>query len=212
MAALEVKLGQGKLRPVRPTKHGTRLCADGVKRGKMVALPINKIADWFWPMIVKNKKTGCWEWIGPVGSRGYGQFAISRKNYSCHRFAARLVLGFFPKDWICHTCDNKICVNPSHLFIGTATDNRRDCRDKGRLVAPKHERNGQSKITKHIAKRIRFLVKRGGITHTKIAAMFGISQPQVSGIGRGVYWSDGPCLKTKAAKLEYARRNDPAFQ
>lgn len=75
---------------------------------------------------------GCWEWSGSKGSNGYGQFWDGVRLIPAHRFLVghdSIPGGLHA----CHKCDNKICVNPSHIFIGTRSDNMRDCVSKGRL-------------------------------------------------------------------------------
>lgn len=78
---------------------------------------------------------GCWDWPNSVGSHGYGQFVIARGDV---RTAHRLSLLVFKNEdapkgkYVCHTCDNRRCFNPSHLFIGDPIDNTKDMWAKGR--------------------------------------------------------------------------------
>jgi HNH endonuclease len=85
-------------------------------------------------------ETECWEWRGCKYRNGYGVFGgASRlssnkwRNESAHRFSFILHFGPIPAGLhVCHKCDNKICVNPSHLWLGTAADNMHDKLRKGR--------------------------------------------------------------------------------
>lgn len=103
----------------------------------------------------KITKTSCWLWMGAVNSRGYGQIGVregARKTVSrsTHREIAKACLGDIPDGMmVCHTCDVKACVNPSHLYIGTALDNARDAVERGRAVNPLARVNAAKTHCKH---------------------------------------------------------------
>ena len=81
-------------------------------------------------------ETGCWVWMGNTRGRGvkYGGIRVEMKTYSAHRVAWQEFCGEIPTGLrVCHSCDNPLCVNPHHLWLGTDEDNVRDCRNKGRL-------------------------------------------------------------------------------
>lgn len=83
-------------------------------------------------------EAGCWNWVGASRmSNGYGAVWHNGKVQGAHRVAFELWLGVIPDGMhICHHCDNRICVNPDHLFAGTNLDNRRDAVRKGRHKTP----------------------------------------------------------------------------
>lgn len=86
----------------------------------------------------ENKDTGCMEWQGQVGSSGYGQIKAFGKMVSCHRLSFELYNGAIPFNLeVMHSCDNRICVNPDHLSLGTHKENMNDMADKGRRVQGK---------------------------------------------------------------------------
>ena len=79
-------------------------------------------------------KSRCWEWIRST-RQGYGAIKVSRQIVQTHRFSYRIHKGVIPKgQLVCHTCDNRLCINPDHLFLGTHSDNMKDAFKKGRLT------------------------------------------------------------------------------
>lgn len=80
-------------------------------------------------------ESGCWWWPGRPKSNGYGYVAFNRTEYAVHRVMATARLGFDLHDrsrLVCHHCDNKLCCNPAHLYIGTHTSNLLDAWRRGR--------------------------------------------------------------------------------
>lgn len=88
-------------------------------------------ASRFWSKV--DKAAACWQWQGSKFTTGYGAFSIGGKNRAAHRVAYELTHGAIEGGLhICHSCDNRLCVNPLHLFSGTRSDNMRDMVSKGR--------------------------------------------------------------------------------
>jgi hypothetical protein len=109
---------------------------------------LRPISDRFWEKVAKSTSSGCWEWRSSIRGNGYGAFFTNligegRKCHGAHRFSWTLVNGPIPEGmWVLHKCDNRICVNPDHLFIGDRVDNMNDCASKGRVCTV-----GKSRIT-----------------------------------------------------------------
>lgn len=103
------------------------------------------LAETFWKYAEVTDR-GCWGWRASVGSHGYGQITYLQQKYTAHRVSWELHFGSIP-DGLCvlHRCDNRRCVNPNHLFLGTRKDNLEDMTAKGRRV--RGSKHGRSKLT-----------------------------------------------------------------
>lgn len=139
-----------------------------------------------------NADTGCWEWTGATLTKGYGiVFDYTHKRpRQVHRVAARLWLDFAdddPKQMVLHECDNRLCFNPEHLYIGTGADNARDREERHPQTG---ERNRSAKLTWARVAEIRSRAGKGE-THESIAIDMGVSRSAVSMVVRGATWNDG---------------------
>lgn len=139
---------------------------------------------------IKFVKGGCWLWLGAINSHGYGNILISNKPYrtgQAHRVSYELLRGRIPEGLLlCHTCDNRRCCNPFHIFIGTYRDNTQDAVRKNRMALG--EKNGVAVLIESQIVEIRRLAA-AGISQRAIAGKFGVSQPHVSAIVRRVLWT-----------------------
>lgn len=114
-------------------------------------------------------KTGCKEWPLAKHVDGYGQVyardKITRRKYTflAHRVAWFLANGEIPKDMsVLHKCDNRICVNPEHLFLGTHQDNMADMLKKGRQVSHSRDRTNERAVR---------VLSDAGFTDAEIASL-----------------------------------------
>lgn len=80
--------------------------------------------------------SGCMIWTGSVGSHGYGDFRLNKRHYLAHRAAWEEENGQIPQGmFVMHRCDNRMCVNPNHLMLGSHAENMKDKVAKGRQKA-----------------------------------------------------------------------------
>lgn len=95
----------------------------------------------FTKRIGNTTENGCWEWLGSK-NKAYGSFILYEKNYPTHRLAWLIWNGEITNGLhVLHKCDNPVCVNPEHLFLGTHADNMRDMSLKGRYAKVKKKSN-----------------------------------------------------------------------
>jgi hypothetical protein len=147
----------------------------------------------FWKYVTKTDT--CWLWTGKGRQHfGYGVINSGGKNGKierAHRVSWAIHKGPIPDNLcVCHHCDNPLCVNPDHLFLGTRTDNNRDMNRKGRYdrtKRPKGERHGMSKLT---PEKVRAIIaeREGGKLLREIASRYGISPQQVHRISKKKSW------------------------
>jgi hypothetical protein len=134
----------------------------------------------------------CWKWEGPVNSNGYGRFIDKDHHLLAHRVAYELFIGPISDGLnVCHTCDERLCVNPHHLWLGSQSDNLKDAAAKGRMFRPdtNGERNGNRKLSADHVRTIRAMFS-GGQRRYQIAERFGVSPGTVGAIIAGKIWKD----------------------
>lgn len=132
------------------------------------------------------KGDDCWEWTANKDRSGYGQFSFFGVNQGAHRASYQFYIGEIPEGLqVLHKCDNRACVNPSHLFLGTNADNVRDREDKGRTAVG--EKSGRAKLTEEQIVEIRAMRKEGDKL-TDLARLYKVSQQQISRIALHQSW------------------------
>lgn len=153
-----------------------------VRRAKSIAT----FEERFWAKALVGD--GCWDWAGSLMPNGYGQMSVipwPKKEYA-HRIAFTLTNGLVPEGMdVCHSCDNRRCVRPSHLWLGTRADNLQDMVRKGRSTMG--ARNSQAKLrTKDVLAIL--AASAAGESKHQLAASFGVAPGHITQILSGRRW------------------------
>ncbi len=149
----------------------------------------------FWDHVdVVYDLTSCWNWTACVNEHGYGIIGVGGKSVDrASRVSWRIHNGEIggSKVFVCHHCDNPLCVRPDHLFLGSAQDNSKDCASKGRnsgfSKVYKGEEHGSSKLNEEKVRLIRSL-KESGMRGSEIAPIIGVSRECVYHVINGKRW------------------------
>lgn len=165
----------------------------------------SNIIDRFWSKVDVKGEDDCWQWHGTImhprgkhGRGGYGNIYVNGGKMLAHRLSWVIANGSIPEGlWVLHTCHNRACVNPTHLYVGTAKDNTRDAIvrgtqykhqfPKGQTHNKGHTRsrgelNSQAKLTELEVREIRSLYSTGNYTQTELGRRYGVTPPQISHI------------------------------
>lgn len=130
-------------------------------------------------------ETGCWEWAGTINRDGYGMACYQGERVRAHRLSLLTHLGLSDSEHLAlHKCDNRRCINPHHLYLGTNADNAKDMIDRNRSAVPSGEKSVKAKLTESQAAAI----LGDSRTHTVIAKSYGIAPSTVSAIKARRHW------------------------
>lgn len=142
------------------------------KQGVQKSLP-----EHFWKRVDRKAPDECWEWLRYKDQNGRGVTVWNGRTQGVCRIAWQITYGAIPEGlWVCHKCDNRSCVNPAHLYLGTPRQNNKDTYARGRKQAARcfGEHNGQSKLTAPQVREIRKRYNLGGVTYKDLAREFGV--------------------------------------
>lgn len=167
--------------------------------GDLVSKIESLIAETVEKWLEGSRKTdsGCMEFVGAKSSTGYGSARFKGKTWRVHRLVLISKLGRDLRDkFACHTCDNRLCINPKHLFEGTAKENTLDAIQKGRRKPPPirpdnrtafGEKQGQSKLKNKDIPIIRKALKNGALGYV-LAQRYGVAASTIGRIKNVKSW------------------------
>lgn len=164
----------------------------------------------------KGEQNDCWNWLAGKVRDGYGFFSVNGNLHKAHRVSWVIYRGDIPEGMsVLHHCDNRACINPNHLYLGTHQDNMRDMVRRGRSLSgdknPSHlhpdrrarglaitknrkntvgERNANSKLTWDSVREIRALYGSGNITQVQLSKKYNVAQTVISKIVIGQAWKE----------------------
>ena len=147
----------------------------------------------FWSKVDVLRERECWEWKGATTKSGYGTFWKDGALVYAHRAVYEMAVGQIQDElFVCHHCDNRLCVNPRHLFLGTCKDNYDDMIAKGRqansdLTKRCGNEHGCAKLTDVDVRQI-FALNRRGVKPKEIADRFPVTITHVQKILSGKAW------------------------
>lgn len=158
---------------------------------------------------IPEPNTGCWLWLMCVGKDGYGLVKVSGKACGAHRVSYETHKGEIPVGMcVCHACDQRSCVNPDHLWLGTVQDNNTDKKLKHRGYIWHGRRGGAgnpgAKLILEAVSRIR--TAKGTASAEKVGRQFGVSCTTIRNIWVGVSWKEASGPLTGKVDWSVARK------
>lgn len=146
---------------------------------------------------IKESSKECWEWQWNLTGDGYGSMSLpGLKIQRAHRASWLFHYGNLPSDkLVLHTCDNKICVNPAHLYLGTTQDNTRDAIERGHFPRGPNlkkgqpgERNCKAKLTEKQVNKIRKYHESWNMSNTAIAKKYKVNRSTIINLLKRKTW------------------------
>lgn len=151
-----------------------------------------RAAEPFWDKVQRSTDpANCWVWLRGCGGEGYGNVWWHGKMDLAHRVAYSLENGGeLPEQRVLHTCDNPLCVNPAHLWLGTRGDNNadRDAKGRSRSGSQPGELNPRSTLAEPDVRMIRKAYANGA-PQVELARLFEVSKSCICDIIHRRRWS-----------------------
>lgn len=141
--------------------------------------------------IIPEPNSGCWLWTGPlINKDGYGSIKVDGISKMPHRLSYQVFKDDIPKGlYVLHKCDTPCCINPDHLFVGTAKENTEDMIKKNRKFIARGELSGTAKLKEIDIIKIRAMTQYKNV---ELAKMFNVTDSAISNIRRRKKWAHVP--------------------
>lgn len=146
----------------------------------------------FWSRV--HKTSSCWEWTGRLCPKGYGMFTVRNQCISAHRLSYIMHHGqaLVAKQYVCHHCDNRRCVNPAHLYLGSHDDNMRDMRERGRAYRWNGKRCGTGNPASRLTEAMVIEIRASREHSQALADKYGVTLTTVYNARNGITWKHLP--------------------
>ena len=172
--------------------HCTRLC--GVRRAHRLRQV--SIRDAFFQRVEIVQTDECINWTHTINAQGYGCFGAGGKHYRAHRVSYEIHHGTISGELcVMHSCDNRACVNPRHLSLGSNADNTADRNTK--LRQARGVRCGRTKLSEEAV----LMIRCGALSYREISLRWGISPSTIHGIRSGRIWRHLPLDRNECVAL-----------
>jgi len=172
----------------KPNRGRRHYCSRACYRAAMLEERGKRLTERFWSKVDKRGPDECWEWKPTLNTDRYCTFSIQGRSYKAHRIAYQLAIGDIPSGLcVCHSCDNPVCVNPAHLWLGTHAENMADMMRKGRQKT--WDKDPNTKLTPDDVRAIHRSYRRGLVSMREVGERFGIAARTVSNILSGHEWA-----------------------
>ena len=145
------------------------------------------VSDRFWSKVRIDRMDACWLWTGAIYEDGYGRLNIDGRaggDVTSSRAAYFIATGVMPSsdEDVCHTCDNRACVNFQHLYLGTRLTNMRDAADRDRIAFGSRCKSAKLSEEKVLS------ILRDERSTSEIASAFGVHYRTIRDIQEAKTW------------------------
>lgn len=171
MRCRQLKPAEEYKRVNRPDRKECLACVEERQAGRGVDLPpvTGEMRQAFWERVDVGAEDECWNWNRPPHKTGYGQFSFGGRAMRAHRFSYWLHYDEQPGNLcVCHRCDNRLCVNPHHLYLGTIEENLAERNEKGRHSHG--EKNHTAKLTEDQVQ----IIRESRLDPNELARQYGV--------------------------------------